>query len=163
MRRTLVPLYRDKFENEQHAYAKARLVDLLKRRGYDYIETEREVPCTYVLAPNYQYQFSLDVYAEMHENGDPEGPLLDVIAFEIGGLSTYHSSDGRKTNSGRPFREVREQLKRELVCQQYPEIKPERYFFGKEKVDKDAIFSKKYMRTDEQLIEDYGLLLLLMT
>jgi len=160
VKRSVIPLFKDKFENEQHAYAKARLKDLLERLGYDHVEVEKKVPCAYFLAPNYRFDYSIDVYAEMRD--PPNGininniNIIDHVAFEIGGLNTYHSRGGRKTNSGRTFGQVKEKLKKELVCEQYPYIKPERYFTGME-VDKDAIFSREYMRTDEQLIADYKL------
>lgn len=155
VRRTLVPLYRDKFENDQHAYAKARLVDLLRRLGYDQVEVEKQVPCTYFLSDRYRYDYAIDVFGVMNEE-DPvnqQKPPIDSVAFEIGGLNTYHSSGGRKTNSGKPFGQVKEKRKKELICEQYPEVRVDRYFI----VEKDDIFSREYMRTDEQLITDYKL------
>lgn len=143
LRKTLTPLCADRFENEQHGYAKARLVKLLQRVGY-LTNVEFPVPCHDFIDPSYIHQFKLDVYAElwlpMDVPSSPEGYIdvvHDRIAIEISGLDTYHSKNIYAKRAVR---------KKEMICDQYG-IPASRYFT----FDKDWVFSRKYIADDAEV------------
>lgn len=148
LRKTIQPLCRDRSEPYDHGMSKARLVNLLRKAGYN-TEVEKSMPCNDTIDPTYVHPFSLDVYAEFKlpyefSFGDTtvigfQGLVIDAIAIEVGGLSGL---DGTKHAKNKMFagRTVR---KKEMICSQY-KIPENRYFI----MERDEIFSRNYILDD---------------
>jgi hypothetical protein len=149
LRKSLTPLIRDKYENVQHGYAKARIKHLLERAGYR-VNVEMSMPCNDLIEPTYIHPFSLDIYAELwlpvEVSVEPGyiDMVYDRIAVEVGGLSTYHSKDRFAKRALR---------KKEMICSQYG-IPPNRYF----DLEKDWVFPRimknvRFLASDDEIYD----------